>query len=725
MTKTAVVYTFHEYNDCVEFFVKHGLFQSDTVDFFFVINSFQCTINLYYPNVKSYNRENTGHDFGAWSYCIFKEDLIDKYDYFIFINSSVKGPYLPLWHKSKLWTDLFISNINETVKLFGTSIGNYDGNIHVQSMLLVTDKIGLRIGIENNIFSPNIVKIDRWDVIVQKELGYSKCILQNNYNIGCLLTVFQDIDFRTDDPFRGQNLNVFGHDDYYGIEVHPYEVIFIKIPKFGHENLFKVVDRLSIWKKTYNNYSPRTKGEEDMSFDWKEYLKANRDVSLIENSESFATNHFKQYAKKEGRKLRPDGLKHWELYAALNPDILYSFSDKRSIIHHYEIHGKNEGRKTSISNFDADKFHWIYYKFENNIPDIVTNIQSLYHYIHIGRNDNLQYYSLCKKKYYLVDLNPLSTSGLFNQIISLINGILLAWCCNRDLYVTGFYQNYNQQRKIPLKDVIDIQYLNNMLQIEGINVTVSEDYKNKSWVKSRLYNAAKVDFNHPDYNHLRGTLDSEPLFQKKLILMLKYLYPEKEEYIDIGDTFDYFLFRENIDETLKDIFRNLIVNIKYNHRLYEVRDHCINKMGLNGKFSAIHFRIEDDIIFHRPDKSVPESEYGEKIKENYMKYISKHFNKQDVIYLSTFLLKGPNKYNYLPLVLKNQYSNVRFWQKPKFYWRNDFKDLIEGREIDAIIDYLICLKADKFVGFNGSTFSEIIKYYFEFHGKSVDIPTFN
>ena len=159
--------------------------------------------------------------------------------------------------------------------------------------------------------------------------------------------------------------------------------------------------------------------------------------------------------------------------------------------------------------------------------------------------------------------------------------------------------------------------------------------------------------------------------------------------------------------------------------MYHIKNYCLKKMGLINKFSAIHLRIEDDIIFHRPDKNVPEREYGEKIKNNYVSYINKNFVRDEVIYLSTFLLKGLNKYNYLPMILRNDHPNMKYWKKPEYYWRNDFKDLSEGREIDALIDYLICLSANRFLGFDGSTFSETIKYYFEFYGKNVDIVRFN
>ena len=697
--KTLVVYTFHEYNDCVKFFIKHGLFESIDVDFYMIINSQTTYIKVDQLNVKVINRENIGHDFGAWSSVLCVNNNHQKYDRYIMINSSVKGPFLPLYVKDN-WVNLLNAEVTDSVKLFGTSIGYHEGIVHVQSMVMVTDKIGLKIGIDTGVFSLNYLT-SREKVIEQKELGYSTHVLNTNYNIGCLLPRFKGVDFRNKNTVKElfpQNINIFGHEDYYGIEVHPFEVIFLKVPKFGHEYLFKTLERFSVW---FND-------NKENNFNWKEYLKINRDVFWVNNSEEFAITHYNGYGKYENRKIKSQDIKNWEVYAAVNCDILSQCKNKKSIQEHYRLNAKKDGRRISLDGLDADKFHWIYYKFHNKIQNIVTKIQSIYHY---SLHGNLSYYTTEKKKYYLIDLNPLSTSGLLNQIISLVNGILLAWCCNRDLYLTGFYPDYNKKTICSIEEIIDLVHLNNLLKIEDINVNVSEKYQGLPWKKSVLYNGMKVDFNDPKYNHLRGTQDSEPLDQKKLLNVMKYLFYETEEYVDVGDVFEYFAFKESICESLKSMFRTIICNLKFSLKINKIVDYCLNRLSMKeGDYAAIHLRMEDDIIFHRPDKTMPKTTYADHIKKRYEDNFDKILNKDEIIYVSTHLLKAPHEYNYYLVGLNGRFKNLKYWKKPEFFWRNENKDLIEGREIDALIDYALCLRGNKFMGFDGSSFSEIIRF---------------
>ena len=63
----------------------------DEVDYYFVINGDYSIIFPNKPNIKIYTRENKGYDFGAYSYIVHK---LKRYDYYFFMNTSVKGPYL-------------------------------------------------------------------------------------------------------------------------------------------------------------------------------------------------------------------------------------------------------------------------------------------------------------------------------------------------------------------------------------------------------------------------------------------------------------------------------------------------------------------------------------------------------------------------------------------------------------------------------------------------------
>lgn len=56
------------------------------------------------------------------SHCALQVDTA-RYRYILFINSSVRGPYLPAyWPKSVHWTRIFTDRITDRTKLVGPTI---------------------------------------------------------------------------------------------------------------------------------------------------------------------------------------------------------------------------------------------------------------------------------------------------------------------------------------------------------------------------------------------------------------------------------------------------------------------------------------------------------------------------------------------------------------------------------------------------------------------------
>ena len=119
--KTVVLYTFNVYNDRVVFFVKHGIFKSDDVDFVIICNDLEFKIDNLPDYVTYINRPNIGYDFGAWSDALLNYHYRDKdYDTYIFVNSSVYGPFIR--KQDTRWTDIFCNGLTDDIKLFGVSI---------------------------------------------------------------------------------------------------------------------------------------------------------------------------------------------------------------------------------------------------------------------------------------------------------------------------------------------------------------------------------------------------------------------------------------------------------------------------------------------------------------------------------------------------------------------------------------------------------------------------
>jgi hypothetical protein len=200
--KILVSYVFHEYNERVEMFIQNAIFKDESVDFLIICNNEDLVLNNIPDYVKMINRPNIGWDFGGWSYGLLTDDLYKKYDAFIFVNSTVIGPFLPLYYTGK-WTDIFINGLSETVKLFGSTINSSYANVcdpiiysHIQSYIFSMDRVALEYLINEEIFSITNYAKNFTEAVIYKEIKMSRKIISNNWNIGCLMTLYKDIDFR-------------------------------------------------------------------------------------------------------------------------------------------------------------------------------------------------------------------------------------------------------------------------------------------------------------------------------------------------------------------------------------------------------------------------------------------------------------------------------------------------------------------------------------------------
>ena len=208
-----------EYKENLIYFLQNGLLEY--VDYYIIING-ECTVDI--PNLNNIivlKRENKGFDFGAWSYCI--NQLTKQYDYYVFLNTSVKGPYLTEEdiNNNITWLDKFLVLFNnEDIKMVGTTISilnisnnnylnyiissyknNYKYNepyAHVQSMFFILNNEGLKYLLSQNFFNEELLNnyYDINELIVDYEVRLSQLILLNNWNINSIVPKYQNIDYR-------------------------------------------------------------------------------------------------------------------------------------------------------------------------------------------------------------------------------------------------------------------------------------------------------------------------------------------------------------------------------------------------------------------------------------------------------------------------------------------------------------------------------------------------
>jgi hypothetical protein len=246
--KILVLYCYYEKNinyiNNLQLFLKLGLY--DECDYLFIING---KISIEIPeknNIKVLYRKNEDYDFGAYNDGL-ETININKYNYYFFINTSVRGPFIPSYVKMK-WYEPFINLFIGDVKLVGTSINILDKDTnesqafynktnfikpytHVQTQMFAVTQECLQFLISSKIFSNN--DYNNWsEFIAIKEILMSQLVLKNNWNISCIIPEYQNIDYRklnNDVNFSSNHGDPNYSNCCFGRTVHPYESIFIKI----------------------------------------------------------------------------------------------------------------------------------------------------------------------------------------------------------------------------------------------------------------------------------------------------------------------------------------------------------------------------------------------------------------------------------------------------------------------------------------------------------------
>jgi len=234
MAKTLVLYALHEFNERVRSFLQSCIFQDENIDFIVIANNKNIVLDV--PGyARTLHRDNIGYDFGAWSDALLTDHLYEKYHHFIFVNSSVIGPFVPPYFEGR-WTDIYLNGLRNNVKLFGSTINTCGKPLtltHVQSYIFTMDKTTLEFLIDSNIFSTKYVT-NFQDCIFQKEVLMSRKVIENNWNIGSLQPCYKDVDFtfRRKSP-EDCNIECLFLDDIMYQEFrnsiwNEYELVFIK-----------------------------------------------------------------------------------------------------------------------------------------------------------------------------------------------------------------------------------------------------------------------------------------------------------------------------------------------------------------------------------------------------------------------------------------------------------------------------------------------------------------
>ena len=254
--RIACVYAYFEkdaqYKENLRYFLQHGVGLAH-VDYFIVVNG-ECTVRLP-ETITVVRRPNVGFDFGAYGDVMGTRDF-SVYDFVVFLNASVCGPYEGVHYKKKCtggdWTLPFIAMFEEdaSVKLVGTSINVMTDKMphllpgdaakrfhpHVQSMFFVVDRESLAFLRRNDVFNvPSSMPMH--EIVAKREVGMSFLVLDHGWNINCLLPGYRGLDYRSIDHQPNAASSRRHGDPYYvgnyfGNTIRPHDVIFLKNTRY-------------------------------------------------------------------------------------------------------------------------------------------------------------------------------------------------------------------------------------------------------------------------------------------------------------------------------------------------------------------------------------------------------------------------------------------------------------------------------------------------------------
>lgn len=291
INNTAVLFHFYEvdntYRDNLYWFLLLG-YRLD-VDFYIIIND-NSSLNL--PIVKNIiyiHRNNTGYDYGGYS-DFFKNYDYKKYDKIIFLNSSVRGPILPVYAEN--WIDSFTKLLKDDIGITGVSINILDDKgqegylyskyynkqapfCHVQTNAFALSKRSLDILNEYNFWNnPNIkTKID---TVLHFEIRLSQLLLSYSLNLKCMLAPYNKLDFRTQVKEINRysaNGDVRYTNSYFGHSIDPYQIMFCTTNRKIHDHTY--LDNICLEQLEQLNNFDHIKNSAIVKWLTQKYVKSN------------------------------------------------------------------------------------------------------------------------------------------------------------------------------------------------------------------------------------------------------------------------------------------------------------------------------------------------------------------------------------------------------------------------------------------------------------------
>lgn len=264
--KDVLLYVYYETDDAkrnLQFFLDHALHSN--MDFIFIINGEELSIHIPEKNnIQVIHRPNTCYDLGSMGEVLNanNQTVLKKYDRFIMMNASVRGPLLPGWARNigLCWSNIFFGQLSETTKLAGLTANCVpDYPKHIQSMMLAVDRTGM------DLMLSNLGCHDEYDnAVMYGETALTQSILNDGYAAEPIFSIRYSDRYQRNADFwdHCEIKDVLFGERYAGMDVHPFDTIFAKTHRSGEVSTpytpagQLVVDRLTEWADAsrYSSY---------------------------------------------------------------------------------------------------------------------------------------------------------------------------------------------------------------------------------------------------------------------------------------------------------------------------------------------------------------------------------------------------------------------------------------------------------------------------------------
>jgi len=284
-TKTCILYCYHETeltHKNLTFFVKNGMFDSDKYSYNFIINNNICNVEFpQYKNINMMKRDANETDLQSYKWAITElekgaPDYFKSFSNVYFINSSCTGPFMPTIC-DKSWID-HMNTVSDGIDLiapvieFPPDTKGYDAlsiksdkNIpFLHTYMFGTSPKGFGI-IRKTLLdmNPDISKDDIVNIVERK---LTSAVLTGGGKIKSLLLRFKNVDVNDEKIWDTSMWNEKDSStcyevpgNYFGIDVNPLELIFVKnirnVNETRGESMAGISETLSKYMKNYIDWA--------------------------------------------------------------------------------------------------------------------------------------------------------------------------------------------------------------------------------------------------------------------------------------------------------------------------------------------------------------------------------------------------------------------------------------------------------------------------------------